>query len=42
LTPPEPVSQVLMAFPTILLFEVGLTALRLRERRAKRSAGKEA
>lgn len=35
LTPPEPVSQVLMAVPTILLFELGLIVLRLRERRAR-------
>lgn len=36
LTPPEPVSQVLMALPAILLFEVGLLVLRVRERRARR------
>ena len=32
LTPPEPVSQVLMALPMILLFELGLLVLRMRER----------
>lgn len=39
LTPPEPVSQVLMALPTILLFEIGLLVLRLRERRGKAASG---
>lgn len=41
LTPPEPVSQVLMAAPTILLFEIGLLAVRARERAARRRAGGE-
>lgn len=33
LTPPEPFSQVLMAAPTILLFELGIQLVALRERR---------
>jgi sec-independent protein translocase protein TatC len=41
LTPPEPVSQVLMAVPTVLLFELGLLVLRVRERR-QRAAAKRA
>jgi sec-independent protein translocase protein TatC len=35
LTPPEPFSQLLMAAPTIVLYELGLYLVRLRERRAK-------
>lgn len=42
LTPPEPVSQVLMALPTVLLFEFGLLALRARERRQRAAERKRA
>jgi len=33
LTPPEPFSQILMAAPTILLYELGIHLVALRERR---------
>lgn len=35
-TPPEPVSQLLMAFPMLLLYEIGVLAIRTNERRKKR------
>jgi sec-independent protein translocase protein TatC len=31
-TPPEPVSQLMMAMPTILLFEVGLLLMRFQKK----------
>jgi sec-independent protein translocase protein TatC len=35
LTPPEPLSQVLMALPTLVLYELGLLMVTLRERRSE-------
>ncbi|HBF23601.1 MAG TPA: twin-arginine translocase subunit TatC [Planctomycetes bacterium] len=37
LTPPEPLSQVLMALPTAILYELGLLLVTLRERRAQQA-----
>lgn len=42
LTPPEPVSQVLMAAPTILLFELGILLVALQGRRRRRREAAEA
>ena len=42
ITPPEPVSQVLMAIPMLVLYEVAVLILRVRERRKKASAKQEA
>jgi sec-independent protein translocase protein TatC len=40
-TPPEPYSQVLMALPTVLLFELGVILVALRERRQAAPAENE-
>jgi len=47
LTPPDPISQISLALPTILLFEISIYAVRLAEKRhaastASKSAGKPA
>jgi sec-independent protein translocase protein TatC len=45
LTPPDPISQISLALPTILLFEISIYAVRLAEKRhaastASKPAGK--
>lgn len=42
LTPPEPFSQVLMALPTILLYELGILLVTLRARGQKKASAGEA
>jgi sec-independent protein translocase protein TatC len=38
LTPPDPISQISLALPTILLFEISIYAVRLAEKRHAQSA----
>jgi sec-independent protein translocase protein TatC len=42
LTPPDPMSQIGLALPTIILYEISIYAARLVERQRARDAVKEA
>jgi sec-independent protein translocase protein TatC len=41
LTPPDPMSQIGLALPTILLYEISIYAARLVERQRKRQGEEE-
>jgi sec-independent protein translocase protein TatC len=41
LTPPDPISQISLALPTILLYEITIFAVRYVERRAEREKAKD-